>query len=246
MGQGGDNQEAIGASAGPRRSIATREGETRAAAAFEALRRDIIGGVLAPGSRLRIEHLSRSYGVGATPLREALQRLSSEGLVLASDNRGFAVTPLRLDEFADLTIARIAIEREALRLSIRNGDGEWEAGLVAAAWRLARQDEALREDADAAMDAWERANVAFHQATVSACGSSWLLRVRSQLSVQAERYRRASVYLRRVSRNLAAEHAAIAEAALDRDIDRACDLVERHFEATARFLEPELRQRDLA
>ncbi|MEO1017743.1 MAG: GntR family transcriptional regulator [Pseudomonadota bacterium] len=55
---------------------------------YSRLRQDIITGVRAPGERLRIEHLRKIYDVGPTPLREALQRLAADGLVLLAGSRG--------------------------------------------------------------------------------------------------------------------------------------------------------------
>lgn len=216
------------------------EGGTLAEAAYAALRADIISGALPGGARLRIERLSARYGVGPTPLREALQRLCAVGLALAQGNRGFAVAPLRIEEFHDLTTARIAVEKEALRLSLARGGEDWQADVAAAAWRLARRDAALKTGDATAFEAWEAANAAFHAATVAACGSTWLLRVRAQLSEQGERYRRASVALPNAHRDLAAEHAAIAAAVLERDVEGVCALIERHFGETARLLEAEM------
>lgn len=206
--------------------------ETLTEAAYEALRVDIIRGLRGPGERLRIERLKTLYNVGPTPLREALQRLSADGLVAATGNRGFSVAPLDFDEFADLNIARTALETEALRLSIARGDEEWEAGVVSAAYRMDKADTALMADGGASLDGWERMNEAFHLAMVAACGSRWLLRVRKGLHDQCERYRRASVYLKRGLRDLKAEHAAIAAAVLARDTDRSCALTRAHFAAT--------------
>lgn len=209
--------------------------ETRADAAFGALRADIISGVRAPGERLRIERLKDIYGIGPTPLREALQRLCAEGLVTAQGNRGFTVAPLDPRDFADLNVARIEIEKAALRLSLAAGGEEWEMGVAAAAWRMRRADLALK-DGSSTIDAWERANAAFHAALAAACGSTWLLRVRGMLNDQYARYRRASVGLRRDDRDLAAEHAGIADAALSRDVDAVCALTEAHFRATESIL----------
>ena len=85
-------------------------GETLAQAAYRALRIDIIRGIRPPGERLRIEKLRTLYAVGPTPLREALQMLATDGLVLAEGNRGFTVAPLDNTEIEDLNIARTAIE----------------------------------------------------------------------------------------------------------------------------------------
>jgi DNA-binding GntR family transcriptional regulator len=209
-------------------------GETLANAAYRALRADIIKGARAPGERLRIEKLKIIYGFGPTPLREALQMLAADQLVLAEGHRGFSVTELDLDDFRDLNVARTAVEREALRLAIANGDDAWEAGIVAAGYLMAKEDAVL--SADGVTDRWEAANTAFHTAMVAACGSRWLLNVRAGLHDQCARYRRASVFQKRGERDLGAEHRAIAEAVLARDADRACALTERHFALTASAL----------
>jgi DNA-binding GntR family transcriptional regulator len=218
------------------RKVRSGGNETLALSAYRALRADIITGVRAPGERLRLERLRAIYGTGPTPLREALQRLSADRLVIAEGNRGFTVAPLDFEEFADLNTARTAVEKEALRLSIAKGDDPWEARVVAARHILQKEDAALDRTAGPVPDSWERANAAFHAALVSACGSSWLLRTRQGLHDQAERYRRAAVHQRVGSRDLAAEHAAIAEAVLARDVERAVALTEAHFALTAESL----------
>jgi len=212
------------------------EGETLVDAAYRGLRRDLIAGIRLPGERLRIEKLKTLYGIGPTPLREALQKLAQDGLVVTEGNRGFTVAPLDPSEFADLNLARTVIEKEALRLSIVQGDTAWEARVVASSYIMAKEDATLSRAESAVPDTWERANAEFHAALVSACGSDWLLRLRIGLHDHCERYRRASVYRRLGSRDLGAEHAAISEAALARDAERACTLTERHFALTASIL----------
>lgn len=218
-----------------RTEIDPAEGETLAQAAYRALRHDIITGLRPPGERLRIAMLTTLYGVGPTPLREALQKLGQDGLVMAEDNRGFAVAGLDPVEFDDLNTARTAIENEATRLSIARGDDAWEARVVAASYIMQKEDAALAA-AGPVTDRWESANAAFHSAIVSACGSRWLLRVRAQMHDLCERYRRASVYQKIGTRDLGAEHSAIAKAVLARDADGTCDLISRHFAQTAAAL----------
>ncbi|MGS4946832.1 GntR family transcriptional regulator [Meridianimarinicoccus sp. RP-17] len=205
---------------------------TLAETAWQQLRRDIIAGVRKPRERLRIERLREAYGIGPSPLREALQRLAAEGLVMAEGNRGFTVTPLDPREFADVTVARIAVEREAIRLSILNGSDDWEAGVASASYLMAKAD----REVNPGTDQWERANTAFHKAIVAGCGSNWLLRVRDNLHTVAERYRRASVSSANSRRDLAREHADIARAVLARDVTRACDLTAEHYSKTAEEL----------
>ena len=223
-------------------TIAIAEGETLVDAAFKRLRRDIIDGTRPPGERLRIEKLKGIYGIGPTPLREALQKLAQDGLVITEGNRGFTVAPVDPAEFEDLNLARTVVEREALRMSIEQGGDAWEARVVAASYIMSKEDAALANAPGPVPDSWERANAEFHLALVSACGSDWLLKIRAGLHDHCERFRRASVHLKSASRNLGQEHAEIARAALDRDAGRACDLTERHFARTAAALADDARQ----
>lgn len=212
------------------------DGETLADAAYRQLREDVIRGVREPGERLRIEKLKLIYGIGPTPIREALQKLSADQLVVTQGNRGFAVAPLVLSEFEDLNIARTSIEKEAIRLSVARGDNSWEANIVAAHYLLKKEDKRLVTDRNGVTDSWELANTAFHSAIVEACGSGWLLRCRASLADLCARYRRTSIYQRRGERDLATEHNEIAEAVLDRDATTACSLIENHFALTGEAL----------
>ncbi|MCC1481156.1 GntR family transcriptional regulator [Roseibaca sp. Y0-43] len=204
--------------------------------AFAALRKDIIDGTRAPGERLRIDKLRSLYGIGASPLREALQRLAADGFVIASSNRGFLVAPLNPTEFEDLNTARIAVECAALRLSVVAGDEDWEAQVVAAAYSLEKLDRQLIDGTLQDFDRWEVLNAKFHTTLVSACGSRWLLRHRDMLQIQCERYRRASVYHARLKRDLLTEHSALAKAALARDVELVCRLTQEHYAKTANHL----------
>ena len=71
-------------------------GSTNYARIRDALRADIIAGRLAPGARLKVQELAKRYNVSAMPIREALQQLQGEGLIIMSPNRGASVR--RVDE----------------------------------------------------------------------------------------------------------------------------------------------------
>lgn len=218
------------------RDVANEEVLTLAEQAYRKLHVDIIRGVRPPSERLRIEKLKSIYNIGPTPLREALQKLSADRLVVTEGNRGFKVAPLIKSEFEDLNIARTSIEKEAIRLSIARGDNKWEAQVVAAHFLLEKEDNALGSTEHRIPDSWEQANAAFHSAVVVACGSIWLLRARASLHDLVERYRRASIYQKLGQRDLALEHRAILNAVLERDAEQACKLTEQHFALTAETL----------
>ncbi|MDI3469832.1 MAG: hypothetical protein OJF62_001895 [Pseudolabrys sp.] len=202
--------------------------------AYRNIRRDILSGVLEPSSKLKIEVLKRMYQVGPTPLREALSRLATEELVQIVAQRGFRVAPLTLGELEDITETRIMIESEALRRSIRFGDYDWEAGIVAAFHRLDRLESERVKDETAPLGAWEERNRDFHNALLSASRSTWINRLRNQVYDHHERYRRYALgrLKERITRDVHAEHRAIVDATLARDTERALAANRLHIERT--------------
>lgn len=200
---------------------------------YEQLRTHLVTGVLAPNEKLLIKTLCERYDVGPSAVREALARLSAEGLVVAEPQRGFFAAPVSLDELRDLTEVRIELETRCLRRSIENGDMAWETRVVGALHQLSRTPRGERQGNPALPDRpWEDTHAAFHYALVSACGSSWLLSLRQQLYVQSERYRLLAAAQIPRARNLELEHKTLVDAVLNRDVDKAIDLVTRHFTAT--------------
>ncbi|XDZ68203.1 GntR family transcriptional regulator [Alphaproteobacteria bacterium LSUCC0226] len=227
--------------------ISVSKHESMAQRAYRIIRADIISGARPPGERLRIEMLKTIYDIGPTPLREALQKLSTEGLVLALEKRGFMVSPLDLDEFSDLNIARIEIEKVALSRSIALGDRQWESRVVAATYLMNKEDAALLASGNGVSDAWEAANAEFHATMIAACGSKWLLQMRDHLQDMCERYRRSSISqsIRKTGngkRDVGKEHAAISSAVLARDARLACQLTESHYMKTLDRLKRDLKK----
>lgn len=209
-------------------------GQSTVETAYEALKDDIISGKRLPGEFLRIDRISRAYGVGPTPLRETLQRLTAEGLVIARGGRGFQVAPLAVSEFDDLNIARTAIELAALRLSIQHGDEEWEGRIVAAGYILQKWDKQMIAGVGEAVERWKSANAEFHAALLSGCPSHSLLHVRRGLASKCDRYRHVAVVSANSDyhREVAREHMELQEAVLQRDADRSCEILSAHFQRT--------------
>lgn len=217
----------------------TREaGETRSLTegAYRSIKNDLLVGVSAPGSRLRIDALRKRLGIGASPIREALSRLVAEGLVTNEERKGFRAAPMSAEEFREITELRITLEVMALRQSIQNGGEEWESNIVASHHRLAKAEERLRKTG--AADDFESKNRDFHDALVSACDSGWLMRMREILNMHSQRYRFRSLVAVGTRRDTFKEHRMMRDATLARDTDKAVRLVEQHFRTTLRiFLE---------
>ena len=200
-------------------------------AVYAQIRNDIIDGKLAPDSKLRIEHLKSTYGVGATPIREALSRLSSDGFVHTEGQRGFRVTPVSIDDLLEITELRLMLELKALKQSIQAGDDEWETRIVSAFFRLSKteSDEKISD-----MEIWELRNREFHEAVLSACTSKWLLRFYRIIYDQHKRYRNISITeSTKAIRSPHQEHERIYNAVLARDSETACKETEQHIQKTA-------------
>lgn len=200
----------------------------------DRLRADIIGGQLAPGSRLRVEHLRSHYEVGAGTLREALGLLVSDALVINRDQRGFWVADMSIDDFRDITETRVTLETDALRQSIAARDDAWEAELIGAFHLLSRAEERLKGgmNESAVIDDWEDNNRRFHHVLLARCPSHWTLHFLAILYRQAERYRRLALTHRPNGRDVHAEHRLIFEAAIAGDADAAAAVTARHIRNT--------------
>lgn len=217
-------------------------GETLASRAFQRLRRDIIEGVFPAGEKLRIRPLCERYGVGVSPMREALNRLSRDDLVEQTDLRGFSVAAVSEEDLTELTRARIWMNGVALRESIARGDAAWEESVILTYYRMSRIPRAaLSRD-----PAWEAAHRGFHTALIAACGSRWLIRACEQLFDAADRYR----YLSRAAGDAEGprqdEHRPMMEAAVARETEMAVHLLEAHFLRTEERSRNELKRRAAA
>ena len=204
--------------------------------AYFNLRQDIVQGHLAPGERLRVEHLKDRYEVGAGTLREALALLVSDALVTVEGQRGYRVSEISLGDLKDLTDTRVMLETEALRQSIRHGSALWAAELTTAFETLS-QVELQRNGLEPAH--WEPANKRFHEALIAAHCSPWSKHLLGILYRHGERYRHVAIRMgatQTVQRNVHEEHTSIYLAALARQEARAALALESHIRLTCDLL----------
>jgi DNA-binding GntR family transcriptional regulator len=216
-----------------------RSGTTKSlnAALLEAVRSDILTGVVEGGVKLKIPDLCATYGVSPGAAREALSRLVSEGLVDFVDQRGFRSAPVTPEGLRDTTRVRMLIETEALVDAMRHGDEAWEGAILSAQHLLAHTERTADPDPRASAK-WALRHKEFHQALVAACTSPWLLRLHALFYDQTERYR---VISRRMEtseaippRTVSDEHEQIVRAVLARDETRAIELMREHLDTTMR------------
>lgn len=210
---------------------------TLATSVYDRIRMDIVSGALKPGKKLRTDELRIRYEAGNSPIREALNRLSSDGFVVREEQRGFSVAAISKIELQELVKTRCWLEETALRQSIENGDSEWEERLVLAHHRLSRVPRLIDPKSASRNAEWDRLHREFHMALIAACGSRLLLGFCEQLHDQSDRYRQLAVAASYPARDPKDEHEAIYLAAIDRDANKAVDLLLNHYQKTAKIIE---------
>ncbi|HTH97235.1 MAG TPA: FCD domain-containing protein [Stellaceae bacterium] len=200
--------------------------------AYRDIRRKILNGDIAPGEKLRVEILQRATTLSSSPIREALNRLVTEKLVIADDHRGFRAAPMSVADLMDITNFRLTIEPAALAQSIASGNDEWEGRVVAAFHRMEKaRDRVARSDPDF-NEEWSSRHREFHMALLSAADSARLVATCQSLFDQAERYRRFSSMNRTRPRDTGSEHRRLMDAALGRQADAALELQRLHITRT--------------
>lgn len=212
-------------------------GLTLSSSVIVPLRESIMNGELAPGSKLRLDDLRDRWNVSLSPLREALSRLSVEGLVTFEDNRGYRVAPVSKQDLAEVTRLRRELEAIALEESIRKGGEPWEQAIVASFHTLDKFERLGRKTPEM-LDQWELAHRSFHSSILGACEMPLLLQFCNTLHDRSDRYRR--IYLKQgripPKRDVAKEHRNIMDAALARNAERAKVLLRENIERTGLYL----------
>lgn len=195
---------------------------------YEALRRDIIFGRLGPAEKLKLEKLRSTYSASITTIREALNRLVTEGFVVTEGQRGFFVAPMSPAELREIADLRILLESHALKLSFSAGDTEWEAQVLAAHHKLSRMEDRMQAGDHSVKEIWKQYDWEFHQALIRASGSTALLAVHGTVFDKYLRYQMRTLTFR--GEAAAVEHRALLDSAMSRDIDRAQEVLRIHIE----------------
>jgi GntR family transcriptional regulator, carbon starvation induced regulator len=212
---------------------------------LQRLHDDIVSGKLAASEKLRVQELSRRYGVGASPLREALSRLTADGLVASESNRGFRVAPVSVADFVDIVDNRRRIESLALEQSIKTGDDAWEGRLIADYHQLQKLESTYRPSSklnDPSWE-WERRHRNFHRSLISACPSPWLLHFDWLLVCQFDRYRRLVTLNAGATRSGRQQEQALFNATLARNAKKAGQVLCTHIDDSAALIVRQLRER---
>ena len=194
--------------------------------AYAELRARILRGDLLPGSRLAQNDLAATLGMSLTPLREAIRRLSSEGLVELDTHRDARVAAMNATEARQLFEVRLSLDPTAAELAAHRRSEADLTGLRRAAARLLPVTRARGERALAA-------HRAFHRALYVASHNDVLIRMLDDLWDKGDRYRRLGLHLPPGDESRTRdhrEHSELVELIAAGDADGARDLMRAHIE----------------
>lgn len=203
-------------------------GQTLANYCYKSLKEAIIRGEFIPGEKLRIAKLKSYLNVGPTPIREALSRLASSGLIGNEASKGFFVKNVSEAEVRDIYATFNKIELLALNQAIELGDSSWEANILGSLHKLS-----IVEKSSPPIDSerWLLLNYEFHCSLIAACHSPCLLKIREDLYQLFDRYCHLSVLINEetflFNHN---DHCEIATAVINRDQSKASRLTTLHLE----------------
>jgi DNA-binding GntR family transcriptional regulator len=192
---------------------------TKAEAAYVEVRWRILTGVLVPDTTMNQEAIARELGVSITPLREALRRLESEGLVRFVAHSTVRIPPLDIRELDELYAIRSRLDPFAAELAAANGSPELNRQLL----KILDQPPANGQPDDEF-----KANRAFHRALYFASGNAELGGLLDHLWDRTERYRFVLVASGNAQRTSSQEHQALALAVAHRDVAGAAELMAHH------------------
>ena len=201
---------------------------TATEAATDALRQLILSGAVAPGVPLRQDELARQLGVSRTPLREALHRLTVEGLIRLDHHKGAVAATPSIAELKEIYELQEILECHAVKEAIKNRTDESVLVLRSCIEDLAHAKGAT---------AWIRGNLAFHEQLYRMSGKTLIVDVITQLR------NRASLYINMVARSEESrdraerEHEEMVDALVGGDSERLEGLIKAHLRATLAWVE---------
>jgi DNA-binding GntR family transcriptional regulator len=204
--------------------------------AYTRLRSDLIACRLVPESRLNISKLQKELGFSQAAVREALSRLTAEGLVTIEPNAGFRAASISRDGFRDLTLACANVEVPCLRSALANGDLKWEGALLATyhiATKVLERVVAGQED----IGSYAIHRQSFHETLLSPCTNQWMLWSWRLLYTQHMRYRHTFMALSSFELDLKGDFNQFMEHVLARNVEATVQACLENYTKVADFID---------
>ncbi|MET4575753.1 GntR family transcriptional regulator [Ottowia thiooxydans] len=206
-----------------------KQRETSTFVAYSRIKQLILDNELAPGAQVLEQTLADQLGLSRTPVRDALTRLSQEGLLEVVPRHGIRVLPMSPDDMREIYEVLIALEPAATEmLTLRRPSKEEIAPLIEACEAM---EQALEDDD---LPRWATADARFHSSLIGLCGNRRLATMVSGVWEQSHRARMFTLRLRAKPVQSTREHREIVEAILAGDAAKARDLYRSHRETAAK------------
>lgn len=207
--------------------MATVKRKPRMEIAYGELKASIASGRLKPGAMIRENALSEVLGMSRTPIREAVRRLESEGLVEVRDGVGTFVTEFSPEDIADAYEVRRSLELLALRTAIYAFQPE-ELDFFARIFRELHRK--LSEGIPVTIDECAESDWMFHNKIIDKSKNRFVKKSMESIQTQVKRYQYLSVNNLRNMEQCMKEHLYILEAIRKRDLEEASQLLKEHIE----------------
>jgi len=205
-----------------RKALPKIETESIADKARRAVRDHVLAGELKPGTQLVEGQLAEQLGVSRAPVREALLKLESEGLVESVPNKGTFVADISEEDLWEIYTVRAALEGVAMRLAAREMDGDQ---LGALAQIVERMEQAAR-DGDA--ERVSKIDLEFHEAVWALSGNRRLYRLLASMTAQIRMFLALNVKVYEDLLDNCLEHVALLGVLRSGDSERAEQLMVKH------------------
>ncbi|MFJ5770418.1 GntR family transcriptional regulator [Psychrobacillus sp. NPDC093180] len=201
------------------KKVDTLEGKTKSEKVYEFLRAKILAAEYKPGDRIVIREIARQLEVSDIPVREAIKKLTADGLLEIKSHSGARIAPLNLKNLEEMFLIRLELEPLATRLAAKSATDE-EITLLE---NLVLEMEQHLKDND--IEEYTKANRAFHKELYRSSHAPVLIEIIENLYLRSENSK--SIFQHDPDRLLASneEHQAIVNALKNKDEENAAKLV---------------------
>ncbi len=201
---------------------------------YDSLREQILAVTLKPGMVLNRVELAQHYGVSQTPIRDALQMLSAEGLVEVYAQHATLVSRIRLQDARQALFLRRSVELEIVE-ALCAWDAARRAPLMEGLSRNLRQQAACVAEGD--IDGLQALDLAFHRLQYEAAGVGPLWALVRRQAVHIDRLRRLNLPQVGKAQSVVADHQRILQALVAGDAEAAREALREHLSGTLAFIE---------
>jgi DNA-binding GntR family transcriptional regulator len=190
------------------------------------LRRALLEGAIKPGERIKVAELEKSFGVSHIPIREAVRRLETEGLIVALPQRAAVAAGVDLDDLSGLYDLRRIVECEVIARSVDAMTDDQVESVRTALGAL----EALEAAGDHNSPAFWELHRDFHWALLEPGATAWIRRVLDQVWTASQRYVR--LFVSETVADAMADHRELLAHCETRDGAAAAELLRHHLDRT--------------